>query len=526
MPFNGSGGFDPLPAPIYPAIPDTTILSDQYNLSLADVFAGLGQVITRDGQSPATANLPMGGFKHTGAGAATVAGQYLTYGQTAPIVLTAGTAALPSLAFAGDPNTGLWSPAADTQAWSTGGVERLRLADTLLSASVPIRTSSEFQAANGTAAAPSILFTSDPDTGIYRVGTNTVGIASAGGEAAAFSLSAARFLGATQGALGVIDGAASGQTADLQQAAFVIDASTNTGISILTPNTSVGAIAFGDTDSNITGQIRYTHSTDVLDFVVAGVARLTLDAPNALSSVVGDLTSSGIASFGGAIFDNNVALTARGNATPNSADVTGGRGTLYLSGWGSATPGNGVLGTAIAFSGVATTHRKAMIAAYQDGATQGVTGLGFYIDGSGSLTNEALTLAAEITSAGRLNLVLGSGSLRLNNLITRFESAEQTCPNAATVISVAHGGTRVPDVVYCVLRCKTAEAGYAVGDEVAFPLQQENVSRDALVAGNATNVYLRYDGAGVTPAIRNLGTSTYTALAQANWRVVFKCHWL
>lgn len=41
-----------------------------------------------------------------------------------------GTALLPSISFAGDPNTGMWSPAADTIAWSTGGVERMRtLAD-------------------------------------------------------------------------------------------------------------------------------------------------------------------------------------------------------------------------------------------------------------------------------------------------------------------------------------------------------------------------------------------------------------
>lgn len=41
--------------------------------------------------------------------------------------LAAGTALLPSLAFSGDTNTGLWSPAADTLAASTGGSERLRV---------------------------------------------------------------------------------------------------------------------------------------------------------------------------------------------------------------------------------------------------------------------------------------------------------------------------------------------------------------------------------------------------------------
>lgn len=38
-----------------------------------------------------------------------------------------GTALLPSYSFTGDTNTGLWSPTADTFAWSTGGSERMRV---------------------------------------------------------------------------------------------------------------------------------------------------------------------------------------------------------------------------------------------------------------------------------------------------------------------------------------------------------------------------------------------------------------
>lgn len=46
---------------------------------------------------------------------------------TGVMALLAGTAALPSLSFSGDSNTGFWSPAADTVAVSTNGVERLRV---------------------------------------------------------------------------------------------------------------------------------------------------------------------------------------------------------------------------------------------------------------------------------------------------------------------------------------------------------------------------------------------------------------
>jgi hypothetical protein len=74
----------------------------------------------------------MGGFKHTGAGAATVAGQYLVQGQAAAnlegLAVNLGTSGAPSYTFTGDSNTGMWSPAADTLAWSTAGIERARVA--------------------------------------------------------------------------------------------------------------------------------------------------------------------------------------------------------------------------------------------------------------------------------------------------------------------------------------------------------------------------------------------------------------
>lgn len=43
------------------------------------------------------------------------------------VEISAGTALLPSLARLSDTNTGMWFPAADTIAWSTGGSERMRI---------------------------------------------------------------------------------------------------------------------------------------------------------------------------------------------------------------------------------------------------------------------------------------------------------------------------------------------------------------------------------------------------------------
>ncbi|MGD9674504.1 MAG: hypothetical protein AB7U98_13610 [Candidatus Nitrosocosmicus sp.] len=133
MPFNGSGGFVSVGAPNFPAVDGTTILASQYNTQLNDIFNGLSNAVTRDGQSPATANLPMGGFNFSNLGDGTVAGRALVYGQTSAaelggvLRLPGGAVGAPSYTFTGDTNNGWWSPAADVQAWSIAGAELMRL---------------------------------------------------------------------------------------------------------------------------------------------------------------------------------------------------------------------------------------------------------------------------------------------------------------------------------------------------------------------------------------------------------------
>jgi len=46
-----------------------------------DLATGINNCLTKDGQNTPTANLPMGGYKHTGAADATATGQYTTYNQ-------------------------------------------------------------------------------------------------------------------------------------------------------------------------------------------------------------------------------------------------------------------------------------------------------------------------------------------------------------------------------------------------------------------------------------------------------------
>jgi len=80
--FNGSGTFL-INSTGQPVVPNTTISSTVFNALTADLATGLSTCLTRDGQSTATANIPMGTFKFTGLGYGTGAGQALVYDQFA-----------------------------------------------------------------------------------------------------------------------------------------------------------------------------------------------------------------------------------------------------------------------------------------------------------------------------------------------------------------------------------------------------------------------------------------------------------
>lgn len=90
-----------------------------------------------------------------------------------------GSASTPSLSFSGDPNTGLFSAAADVLGFAIGGSEKFRLNTTYL-----FRNTTGGFALNasgaGTAGAPAFSFTNDTDTGIYRVAADQIGVAAGG----------------------------------------------------------------------------------------------------------------------------------------------------------------------------------------------------------------------------------------------------------------------------------------------------------------------------------------------------------
>lgn len=103
-------------------------------------------------------------------------------GMTAPLSLAAGTAAAPALTFTLDPDIGIYRYAANQLGFSTGGTYRGSFGDTFFDLAVPI------YAVDGNAGAPAFAFTAANNSGLYRnSGNNEIRISYGGVDVAGFS---------------------------------------------------------------------------------------------------------------------------------------------------------------------------------------------------------------------------------------------------------------------------------------------------------------------------------------------------
>lgn len=88
--------------------------------------------------------------------------------------------------------------------------------------------------------------------------------------------STARFGGAAQGQLGVIEGTGSGATANSGADTCVLDSSGSAGISILSPNTTTCNVFFGDPESGAAGRVAYNHTNDQMNIGAGGASSVLL----------------------------------------------------------------------------------------------------------------------------------------------------------------------------------------------------------------------------------------------------------
>jgi hypothetical protein len=100
-----------------------------------------------------------------------------------------------------------------------------------------------------------------------------------------------------------------------------------------------------------------------------------------------------------------------------------------------------------------------------------------------------------------------------------FTSSEQSVA-LDTALDVAHSIGAVPNLWTVVMRCKTSNAGWSVGDELAFSDWGDSTSQGATVNADATNVTV-VTGHNLVPH-NQTSKDQDTALTVGSWRWVIR----
>jgi hypothetical protein len=237
----------------------------------------------------------------------------------------AGSNTSPSYTFAGDLNTGMWSPAADTIAFSEGGVEAMRInsaGDVGIGTTSPGRRLSiagggfAFDDANtisrsvhwGNGSIYSLLVTGDAPNGVLSFGTNTNGNAAT--EKMRIDASGNVGIGVTSPPQLLAVGSATDQV----------------GVGI---SAAVSTLYFGSPSTGSGGirRLAYDRATGNFDFIgnsvaspttqmtltAAGLVGIGTSAPGKTLDLVGQFRASGTAASGYALLEYGTSATATNN---------------------------------------------------------------------------------------------------------------------------------------------------------------------------------------------------------------------
>lgn len=143
-----SSGTHTLPAG-NPVVSGTAISSTTANNTLSDISAEITDSLSRSGKGPMTAALE----------------------------LANGTVGAPALSFDSDPDCGLYWIGANNVGVAVGGAKVVDVAAAGVGVTGTLAASGVTSLADGAVGTPGLNFTSDPDSGMYRIGANNLGVA-------------------------------------------------------------------------------------------------------------------------------------------------------------------------------------------------------------------------------------------------------------------------------------------------------------------------------------------------------------
>jgi hypothetical protein len=373
-----------------------------------------GDLLIGSGTSWVTSNLTAG----AGISITVGAGEITISATDGDITLDDGTAASPSLHFTNDADTGLYRPAANTLGISVSGTQIAYFDENGLTIpSAGVVAGGSFHGANGNANNPTFSFQSDQDTGMFRHGTNELGFTVGGTEKAVMTSTT---FTVTPNLVGSGSGAFGG---NLTVSGGTLTSGGNSGATLaLSGNGSSGFRV--DMFSGASGSASNTtyYNTTAAGAGNASYGRIGLLSNTSNRDLVIDTGSNGTGTAGNiAINPGGGILSTSGNLTVSGTGTSEFNGLVRITSGGFRSYGSMTLGTSYA----------AMGGGFQTSYDSPTTRI-FYGDGTGfdlrfstrasSTTTDRFTFSdsGNLTTSGNLTvsggtITSGTGTLTLNS---------------------------------------------------------------------------------------------------------------
>ena len=204
-------------------------------------------------------------------------------------------------------------------------------------------------------------------------------------------------------------------TANTSTTTAVFENNTDNYIQMLSPNTNVGGIWFGDPESLTPGGFNYDHSTSYMTWFVSGFSTMFLSGSSGTGKLgIGNTATAEFLRVTGDASTNPVARFETTNGTARNA---------YIEMYGNFTPGAVNIVGSVAFAGKdagATKYQMGRMYCYVSDITTGSPNSYLYFE---TIENGTINTAMYLTDAGTLNVDLSgtSGSYANVNLFDEWD---------------------------------------------------------------------------------------------------------
>lgn len=148
------------------------------------------------------------------------------------------------------------------------------------------------------------------------------------------------------------------------------------------------------------------------------------------------------------------------------------------------------------------------------------TGTASWVNEIGGATTTSIAVGGStrlsIDNTGITNIAAGSGFLRMGGNVTRIDTNHGIVVVNAAFNSAVH---RRPDSIRVVLECLTAEAGYAVGQQVDWQPMRPGFTGGWWSFSNAAGTQMTVQTLNATIQLPNFAGGAATNITPANWNI-------